>query len=145
MKVLNVISETPLSFLQHLKELTYIERKPLRYVLASIQRISLTDHQLLRRASHLPRPHPRTRKYRRLPLPPRSRHLRNPCSNLRKRLSPNSRAFRIRKGNSPQPRTPFHMSRCFHSDKTSLRQILFGHHHIRNNLPARDVPTNAAI
>ena len=31
MKVLHVISETPPSFLQHLKELTYIERKPLRF------------------------------------------------------------------------------------------------------------------
>ncbi|AOW30384.1 DNA repair helicase RAD3 [Candida albicans L26] len=31
MKVLHVISETPTSFLQHLKELTYIERKPLRF------------------------------------------------------------------------------------------------------------------
>ena len=31
MKVLHVVSETPASFLQHLKELTFIERKPLRY------------------------------------------------------------------------------------------------------------------
>ena len=31
MKVLHVISETPLSFLQHLKDLTFIERKPLRF------------------------------------------------------------------------------------------------------------------
>lgn len=31
MKVLHVISETPLSFLQHLKELTFIDRKPLRF------------------------------------------------------------------------------------------------------------------
>ena len=30
MKVLHVISETPPSFLQHLKELTFIEKKPLR-------------------------------------------------------------------------------------------------------------------
>jgi len=32
MKVLHVISETPPSFLAHLKELTFIEKKPLRYV-----------------------------------------------------------------------------------------------------------------
>ncbi|GMM34555.1 TFIIH/NER complex ATP-dependent 5'-3' DNA helicase subunit [Saccharomycopsis crataegensis] len=32
MKVLYVISETPASFLQHLKELTFIDKKPLRYV-----------------------------------------------------------------------------------------------------------------
>lgn len=31
MKVLHVVSETPPSFLQHLKELTFIERKPLRF------------------------------------------------------------------------------------------------------------------
>ncbi|CAI4421729.1 TFIIH/NER complex ATP-dependent 5'-3' DNA helicase subunit RAD3 [Saccharomyces cerevisiae] len=31
MKVLHVISETPKSFLQHLKQLTFIERKPLRF------------------------------------------------------------------------------------------------------------------
>ncbi|GME74773.1 unnamed protein product [Ambrosiozyma monospora] len=31
MKVLHVISETPISFLQHLKQLTFIDRKPLRF------------------------------------------------------------------------------------------------------------------
>ncbi|KAL7273618.1 TFIIH/NER complex ATP-dependent 5'-3' DNA helicase subunit [Rhizina undulata] len=31
MKVLHVVSETPSSFLQHLKDLTFIERKPLRF------------------------------------------------------------------------------------------------------------------
>lgn len=31
MKVLHVISETPTSFLQHVKQLTFIERKPLRF------------------------------------------------------------------------------------------------------------------
>lgn len=31
MKVLHVISETPTSFLQHLKELTFIDKKPLRF------------------------------------------------------------------------------------------------------------------
>ncbi|KAG5359767.1 DNA repair helicase RAD3 [Yarrowia sp. C11] len=31
MKVLHVISETPASFLKHLRDLTYIERKPLRF------------------------------------------------------------------------------------------------------------------
>jgi len=30
MRVLHVIAETPLSFLQHLKDITYIERRPLR-------------------------------------------------------------------------------------------------------------------
>ena len=32
MRVLHVVAETPLSFLQHLKDITYIERRPLRYV-----------------------------------------------------------------------------------------------------------------
>ncbi len=31
MRVMHVVAETPVSFLQHLKEVTYIERKPLRY------------------------------------------------------------------------------------------------------------------
>jgi Helical and beta-bridge domain len=31
MRVLHVVAETPVSFLQHLKEVTYIERKPLRF------------------------------------------------------------------------------------------------------------------
>lgn len=31
MKVLHVIAETPISFLQHLKQLTFIDRKPLRF------------------------------------------------------------------------------------------------------------------
>lgn len=32
MRVLHVVAETPLSFLQHLKDITYIERRPLRLV-----------------------------------------------------------------------------------------------------------------
>ena len=32
MRVLHVVAETSASFLQHLKELTFIEKKPLRYV-----------------------------------------------------------------------------------------------------------------
>jgi len=32
MKVLHVISETPASFLKHVKDLTFIEKKPLRLV-----------------------------------------------------------------------------------------------------------------
>lgn len=32
MRVLHVVAETPLSFLQHLKDITYIERRPLRSV-----------------------------------------------------------------------------------------------------------------
>lgn len=31
MRVLHVVAETPLSFLQHLRDLTFIERKPLRF------------------------------------------------------------------------------------------------------------------
>ena len=31
MRVLHVVAETPLSFLQHLKDITFIERRPLRY------------------------------------------------------------------------------------------------------------------
>lgn len=34
MRVLHVVAETPASFLQHLKELTFIEKKPLRWVSA---------------------------------------------------------------------------------------------------------------
>ena len=32
MRVLHVVAETPLSFLQHLKDITFIERKPLKSV-----------------------------------------------------------------------------------------------------------------
>ena len=32
MRVLHVVAETPLSFLQHLRDITYIERRPLRYI-----------------------------------------------------------------------------------------------------------------
>jgi DNA excision repair protein ERCC-2 len=31
MRVLHVVAETPQSFLQHLKDITFIEKKPLRY------------------------------------------------------------------------------------------------------------------
>jgi DNA excision repair protein ERCC-2 len=47
MRVLNVISETPTSFLQHLKEITFIERKPLRFcterLLSLIRTLELTE------------------------------------------------------------------------------------------------------
>jgi DNA excision repair protein ERCC-2 len=34
MRVLHVVAETPLSFLQHLKDITFIEKRPLRYAFA---------------------------------------------------------------------------------------------------------------
>lgn len=49
MKVLHVISETPASFLKHLKEVTYIDKKPLRYCTerlnSLIRSLQLTDLQ----------------------------------------------------------------------------------------------------
>jgi len=33
MRVLHVVAETPLSFLQHLKDINFIERRPLRYAI----------------------------------------------------------------------------------------------------------------
>ena len=32
MRVLHVVAETPISFLQHLKDITFIEKRPLKYV-----------------------------------------------------------------------------------------------------------------
>jgi DNA excision repair protein ERCC-2 len=32
MRVLHVVAETPVSFLQHLKDITFIEKRPLKYV-----------------------------------------------------------------------------------------------------------------
>ncbi|KAL9053336.1 MAG: hypothetical protein Q9162_004836 [Coniocarpon cinnabarinum] len=47
MKVLHVISETPQSFLNHLKELTFIEKKPLRFcaerLTSLVRTLELTD------------------------------------------------------------------------------------------------------
>lgn len=43
MRVLHVVAETPLSFLQHLKDITYIERRPLRSVFPG-WRVSGTNH-----------------------------------------------------------------------------------------------------
>ena len=43
MRVLHVVAETPLSFLQHLKDITYIERRPLRYVFLSPCQLALTS------------------------------------------------------------------------------------------------------
>ncbi|KAF2228004.1 hypothetical protein BDZ85DRAFT_10753 [Elsinoe ampelina] len=54
MKVLHVISETPPSFLQHLRELTFIERKPLRFcaerltsLVRTLELTSIEDYQPL--------------------------------------------------------------------------------------------------
>ncbi|KAH0537718.1 DNA-dependent ATPase of the nucleotide excision repair factor 4 complex [Glutinoglossum americanum] len=54
MKVLHVISETPPSFLQHLKDLTFIEKKPLRFcaerltsLVRTLELTSIEDYQSL--------------------------------------------------------------------------------------------------
>ncbi|KAH0559625.1 DNA-dependent ATPase of the nucleotide excision repair factor 4 complex [Trichoglossum hirsutum] len=54
MKVLHVISETPLSFLQHLKDLTFIEKKPLRFcaerltsLVRTLELTNIEDYQSL--------------------------------------------------------------------------------------------------
>lgn len=47
MRVLHVVAETPASFVQHLKEITYIERKPLRFC-AERLRMLVTTLQLTR-------------------------------------------------------------------------------------------------
>lgn len=47
MRVLHVVAETPASFLQHLKDITFIEKKPLKCVgplLTLIDRSWLTHH-----------------------------------------------------------------------------------------------------
>ena len=61
MRVLHVVAETPLSFLQHLKDITYIERRPLRWVSISVALVKrVTDRavrQVLRGAPAVARPH----------------------------------------------------------------------------------------
>lgn len=54
MKVLHTISETPLSFLQHLKDLTFIQRKPLRFcaerltsLVRTLELTNIDDYQAL--------------------------------------------------------------------------------------------------
>ncbi|KAJ1308979.1 hypothetical protein OPQ81_004661 [Rhizoctonia solani] len=42
MRVLHVVAETPLSFLQHLKDITYIERRPLRFCAERLQSLIRT-------------------------------------------------------------------------------------------------------
>lgn len=42
MRVLHVVAETPLSFLQHLKDITYIERRPLRFCADRLQSLVRT-------------------------------------------------------------------------------------------------------
>lgn len=44
MRVLHVVAETPSSFLQHLKDITFIERKPLRYAGQACTRILTSNH-----------------------------------------------------------------------------------------------------
>ncbi|KAG0181117.1 DNA-dependent ATPase of the nucleotide excision repair factor 4 complex [Apophysomyces sp. BC1034] len=47
LRVMHVVAETPLSFLQHLKDVTYIERKPLRFcaerLTSLVRTLELTD------------------------------------------------------------------------------------------------------
>lgn len=56
MKILHVISETPLSFLKHLKELTYIDKKPLQYctkrlnyLVGTLELVNLEEFTALKR------------------------------------------------------------------------------------------------
>lgn len=42
MRVLHVVAETPVSFLQHLKDITYIERRPLRFCAERLQSLIRT-------------------------------------------------------------------------------------------------------
>ncbi|TFK76448.1 DNA repair helicase [Pluteus cervinus] len=42
MRVLHVVAETPLSFLQHLKDITYIERRPLKFCAERLQSLIRT-------------------------------------------------------------------------------------------------------
>ncbi|KAK4613460.1 General transcription and DNA repair factor IIH helicase subunit XPD [Fulvia fulva] len=58
MKVLHVISETPPSFLQHLKELTFIEKKPLRFcaerltsLVRTLELTNIEDYQPLQQVA----------------------------------------------------------------------------------------------
>jgi hypothetical protein len=55
MRVLHVVAETPLSFLQHLKDITYIERRPLRsvYLLVVILILNLDVAGSVRRDCNL--------------------------------------------------------------------------------------------
>lgn len=58
MRVLHVIAETPASFIQHLKEITYIERKPLRFcaerlrmLVATLQLTRLDEYAALQKVA----------------------------------------------------------------------------------------------
>ncbi|KAM6500526.1 Protein of unknown function (DUF1227) domain containing protein [Amanita muscaria] len=58
MRVLHVVAETPLSFLQHLKDITYIERRPLRFCSERLQSLirtlelsRLDEHSALRKVA----------------------------------------------------------------------------------------------
>ena len=45
MRVLHVVAETPLSFLQHLKDITYIERRPLRLVISIVCQLAILNRR----------------------------------------------------------------------------------------------------
>lgn len=62
MRVLHVVAETPASFLQHLKDLTFIEKKPLKYVLHIASDTVLTKGQVLLGTSYIARPYAGTAK-----------------------------------------------------------------------------------
>ncbi|KAJ8584284.1 DNA repair helicase [Rhizopogon salebrosus TDB-379] len=58
MRVLHVVAETPLSFLQHLKDITYIERRPLRFcaerlqsMIRTLQLNRLDEHSALQKVA----------------------------------------------------------------------------------------------
>lgn len=91
MRVLHVVAETPLSFLQHLKDITYIERRPLRYVvLMSVARFQNATpinsvRQFLRGAPAVASAHPRGQPRRRILVPAEGRELRDARRDVRER------------------------------------------------------------
>lgn len=58
MRVLHVVAESPTSFLQHVKEITYIDRKPLRFcaerlssLIRTLELSDLTEYSALQKVA----------------------------------------------------------------------------------------------
>lgn len=131
MRVLHVVAETPLSFLQHLKDITFIERKPLKYVTTRFHVFNARNldwcpfsDQILLRATSLLDSNSGTDSNWRILLPPKSSRLCYACSNLRQRLPTPARTFRNWNGYRAESSLPSRLFGCKFSDGTCFREVL---------------------
>lgn len=161
MRVLHVVAETPLSFLQHLKDITFIERKPLKFVSLWFSCASTYSSPRFcsERLASLVRTLELTRidEYSSLQkvaafatlVATYDKGMSNLLIRLMlthfDRIPTHSGTIRNRKCDSTESSFPFSLFGRFFSYQASFRSILFSSHHFWNTVTAGYVSKNVSF